>query len=378
MELLRTLYILTVIQLILFAIFLLNYEKQKNIGNKILSAFLISNALYIVYYILFGGNGYLREYSVDFFHAGFPFCFLFGPLLYFYTKCLTYVNFKLKKKYLIHLIPFILKYLFLFLTLYIHSHEVKLEILRSEESLFNIVDDTIFWLFQLHILSYLFASLKIIKKHRRRLLQHYSNIDHTKLNWLRIILWGFIFIWQIELASFVIYKIFAIVNHFVAFSVISAGINYVGAIFLVYSGLKNPGIFSCLEKRAKKLKYEKSALSPDLKNGYLKKLMKYMEKEKPYLIFSITLSDISKNLSIPQNYLSQVINELLNQNFYDFINCYRIKEAKKILTDTEYKKRTVLEILYDVGFNSKSTFYTAFTKEVGITPVAFRKRHSEN
>lgn len=375
-ELLQTLYILTVVQLILLAIFLLNCKKKKIIGNKILSAFLISNALFIAYFILFGTGGYLRKYTIDFFHIGFPFRFLFGPLLFLYTKSITYVDFKLKKRTIIHFIPFILDYVFLFFTLYIHNHDVRLEILRSQESLFYTICGIISWLFNVHVLGYMFICLKIIKKFHRKLLQNYSNIDYIKLNWLRIILWSFIFMWQIDLASIVIYEFFAIVNHFIAFNVLSVGINCVGAILLVYFGLKHPYIFSSIKEDDEKMKYEKSALTADLKKGYLKKLLDYIEKEKPYLNFCITLGELSKNLAISQNYLSQIINELLNQNFYDFINSFRIREAKRILANPGYNGKTVLEILYDVGFNSKSAFYTAFTKETGMTPVAFRKKHS--
>jgi AraC-like DNA-binding protein len=410
-ELLQTLYILTVVQLILLAVFLFNYKKRKIIGNKILSAFLISNALFIVYFILFGAEGYLKKYTVDFFHIGFPFRFLFGPLIFLYIKSIAYVDFKLKKRTIIHFIPFILEYVFLFFALYIHNHDAKLEILRSKESLFHILNTIIFWLFNVHVLGYMFICLKIIrngvapptqdstqagennrnggkvcffcppfqginKKSHRKLPQDYSNIDHLKLNWLRIILWSFIFMWQIDLASFVIYKIFAIVNHSTAFALFSVGINYIGAILLVYFGLKHPNIFSCVEGNDEKMKYEKSALTADLKEGYLKKLLNYIDKEKPYLNFCITLGEISKNLAVPQNYLSQVINELLDQNFYDFINSYRIREAKRILANPKYIEKPVLEILTDVGFNSKSSFYTAFTKETGMTPVTFRKKHN--
>ena len=78
--------------------------------------------------------------------------------------------------------------------------------------------------------------------------------------------------------------------------------------------------------------------------------------------------------NIPQNYLSQVINETFNCNFYDFINGHRIKEAIPILTDPKRQHLSILEILYDVGFNSKSTFYSAFAKETGMTPKAYKNK----
>ena len=74
----------------------------------------------------------------------------------------------------------------------------------------------------------------------------------------------------------------------------------------------------------------------------------------------------------PARYLSQVINAHTGLNFYDFISQYRIEEAKKILSEP-FTNKTVLEVLYEVGFNSKSSFNTAFKKFTGVTPTHYKK-----
>ncbi len=79
-------------------------------------------------------------------------------------------------------------------------------------------------------------------------------------------------------------------------------------------------------------------------------------------------------IGIHPRYLSQIINESLGQNFFDFINHYRIEEAKRMLTQTLDEHITVLEVLYEVGFNSKSAFNTAFKRHTGVTPTEFKKR----
>ena len=63
-------------------------------------------------------------------------------------------------------------------------------------------------------------------------------------------------------------------------------------------------------------------------------------------------------------------------NFFDFINQFRIDEARSILKNPEKKQFTVLEILYEVGFNSKSSFNTAFKKHTGLTPTQYRKKNT--
>jgi AraC-like DNA-binding protein len=72
--------------------------------------------------------------------------------------------------------------------------------------------------------------------------------------------------------------------------------------------------------------------------------------------------------------LSQVINESFHQNFYDFINTYRIEESKIRLINPESDKYKIISIAYDSGFSSKSSFYNAFRKNTGITPGEYLKK----
>ena len=98
-----------------------------------------------------------------------------------------------------------------------------------------------------------------------------------------------------------------------------------------------------------------------------------MMKEKPFLSSSLTIQDISATIEIPVRDLSLLINHTLEQHFYDFVNAYRIESAMDILKDSTKSKLTILEILYEVGFNSKSSFNTAFKKHTGTTPTSYRK-----
>ncbi len=120
-------------------------------------------------------------------------------------------------------------------------------------------------------------------------------------------------------------------------------------------------------------KYKTSALDPTRAEEILPKLLQVMEKEKLYLDGDLTLKKLSEKLMIHYNYLSQIINEKLESNFNDFVNKYRIEEAKRQLLDKESGKKTVLEIAYDTGFYSKSVFNTAFKKFTGMTPTQYRK-----
>ena len=98
-----------------------------------------------------------------------------------------------------------------------------------------------------------------------------------------------------------------------------------------------------------------------------------MEEEEPYLDSSLSMQELAGQLNMKVKDLSLLINHTLNQHFFDFVNQYRINKASEILSDPENKQVTVLEVLYEVGFNSKSSFNTTFKKLTGQTPTQFRK-----
>lgn len=97
-----------------------------------------------------------------------------------------------------------------------------------------------------------------------------------------------------------------------------------------------------------------------------------MESEKPYLDSDINLPGLSRHIGIPEHYLSQVINGKLNQNFFDFINHYRIREASRILSGSK-NRLTIRRVAFEVGFNSKSAFNRAFKKHIQMTPSDCKK-----
>ena len=124
-------------------------------------------------------------------------------------------------------------------------------------------------------------------------------------------------------------------------------------------------------------KYEKSNLTSGRADEYLKRLLSCMETEKPYIDGDLTLQKLADKLSIPASHLSQLINERLEQNFFDFINRYRVKEVQRLFQDPSKKHYSLLAIAEEVGFNSKSTFNSAFKKYANMTPSEFRRVRDE-
>ena len=120
-------------------------------------------------------------------------------------------------------------------------------------------------------------------------------------------------------------------------------------------------------------KYSTSALADEKVDEVLPKLRRLMDEEKVYLDADLNLQELARKTGIHYNYLSRIINEKFGLSYNDYVNGYRIEEAKRMLGDPENDGRTILDIAYDTGFYSKSVFNTAFKKITGMTPSQYRK-----
>jgi len=102
---------------------------------------------------------------------------------------------------------------------------------------------------------------------------------------------------------------------------------------------------------------------------------KMMQDTKIYCNANLTLNDLSDAVSIPSRKLSQIIKAQYQKNFYEFINAYRVEEAKRLLKSPEYRYRTIMEVYLDAGFNSKSVFNEFFKQAENMTPSEYKKLH---
>jgi AraC-like DNA-binding protein len=119
-------------------------------------------------------------------------------------------------------------------------------------------------------------------------------------------------------------------------------------------------------------KYAKSGLSRESLEHYKQQLSELMLHDQSYLHPEMTLPKLSNLVHCPVNHLSQVINSGFGVSFFDYLNQYRIEDAKKLLGEKD-STHTILTVAFEVGFNSNSAFYTAFKKSCGQTPAQFRR-----
>lgn len=109
-------------------------------------------------------------------------------------------------------------------------------------------------------------------------------------------------------------------------------------------------------------------------NQEVKKIHELMIEHKYYLDADISLESLARKLKIPEYQLSLLLNKNIQKNFFDFINHYRMEHAKKLMTTSMGEGYSILDILYDSGFNSKSAFNRCFKKYTGITPSQYREK----
>lgn len=150
---------------------------------------------------------------------------------------------------------------------------------------------------------------------------------------------------------------------------------------LIINLIQNPTIIHFSNKTAGNLvlkKYEKTGLSNAEAKVIMKKLNNYMESEKPYLNSHLSSQDLSEKLAIPIHAISEVTNGLMGQNFFDYVNNYRIEEFKKLAKQSKKANIKIIHLAYESGFSSKASFNLAFKKFTGITPSQYIKDFHSN
>jgi AraC-like DNA-binding protein len=335
--------------------------KRGNIkANRILSLLLFLFSLMIFFHTLSEFQSSPEPKTEDIRGSEVVF-FLFAPLFYFYCLALTEKKFFFQLNQLIHALPFVL---------IIILNLIFTKVLgKGNYSI--VIHNLIPWMLLIQISVYFYKMIKILRHHKKKIKEVYSTIDKINLDWLKFIIFVQAVIWPISFLAEVIGGDSETWNF--VWLLISVIIYVMG-----YKGFKQPEIFSGIlsedesEQKQVKTKYERSALKEEKAEEYFEKLTEFMKNEKPYLENNITLPDLSKRLKLSTHHLSQIINEKLDLNFYEYINSFRIESAKKLLKDPDSQNFTIVAIAYESGFNSISSFNSVFKKYTGQTPSQYR------
>jgi len=219
-----------------------------------------------------------------------------------------------------------------------------------------------------------------IRHCRQQIRNRYSNADQIDLGWLNFLVVAFLAVrvWAVWVSISLISKAHLNIN--IDFELMGLTGNYTTFILvsgLIFFSLKNSSLFEGIEPHDEtkdEKEHEKSEIDPIL----VTKVEDYMLEEKPFLANILTLEQLAKQLEMAPRTLSNTINRHFKQNFFEFINHYRVEEAKSLLANPEHKNKTMIEVMADCGFNSKATFNTFFKKLVGSTPSQYRAKQFKN
>jgi AraC-like DNA-binding protein len=310
-----------------------------------------------------------------------PLNLAFGPLFYFYIR--SSLNPDENKKTWIHFLPFLFLLFYMVFT-FIQPEEQKynsyLDTKHPDWSYLEvpagISDDPLgirryvnqMLLIQLSL--YVGASIYILQKKFRSLGQPLFRTENELLIIPRNSIIHFLFIIVILLSTKLYFGMRTDLGGYLVASYVSFMIYAISYQVLDKSDFFNkPGSFFPFPS----LKYQKSSLSDEDKELILSKIRKEMEKNNYFTNNLASLSGLSKQLNESPHHVSQVINEKLNQNFFELLAFYRVEHAKRLIQEDKNAKLTIEELAEEVGYNSKSSFNIAFKKYTSKTPSEYRK-----
>lgn len=351
------------------SLLLLSPQRKAVIANRYL-AILIVFVIWVLLEFLAIRNAFKVPVNI-FYGTRYGSWLLVGPLLYYFYKSLTIEEWRFKRSAFLHLIPFIA---FVCIIPLLSAQELSQRQIHygmlavfdyrpKTVTAFEYVYSTIFYIQFVHLAIYLIINYKIITSYTKKLKDEYSNLH--RIIWLKaftIILMVVLF-----LASLYLYILFQT-------DVYSRNLDYIYVVpmglFMYSIGYYLSGVhWRKIEQPNQK--YQASSLKDDVKSDLQKRLEQVMGIEKLYLQNELRIKGLAAKLDLSSHHVSQLINEQYGCSFFDFVNKYRIQEAKSLIQSSPEKN--LLQIAFDAGFNNKTSFINAFKKFESQTPSAFKK-----
>jgi AraC-like DNA-binding protein len=302
-----------------------------------------------------------------------PVHYLFPPLGFFFVYSVFNPDFRFRWIYLLNFVPFVVN-LAEFTPFYIQNAGYKIDYYNSYIASMGSISMPVHY-FMKSILGFVYLVLQFYV-----FLKYKPKLSNRKKSMRSIVPWFWLFLSAeaIMIAGLLFdnltaHKFFVDPYRFsigmVTFFIYNIILALLFSPQMLYGNENKETVNETIIARDK---YMRSKLSGEEKEVILEKFCLYLKSEtKPFLNPRMALQEVSSLLEVSANNLSQVINEKTGFNFNDYINTFRVEEAKNILTSPEYQKLTIEAIAEKAGFNSKSPFYTAFKKHTGMTPKEF-------
>ena len=336
-------------------------KKGISTDNKILALLLGIFNLQIIY--SFATSSYTFQYFLDWHKSVFALrmtSFLIGPLIYFYIQSFLKRREIITSRSLFHLLPFAFALVFLMI---FYGTIDRFIIWESELDLYFTL------LILAHYFVYIVLSVWSMKSMHFGVRDFFKRMRTSSHNtWLQALLLGFIAVWIANLNSFALYMIIQKPGWCAFTASIFALVAFLFVNAIMFMLLMKPEIYYVIEK------YKHNKITDAEKKEYLRRLQTYMETDKAYLNPDISIELVANAISVNPRILSQIINETFGKNFRGYVLEFRLRESMQKLADPNYREHTILEILYQVGFNNKSAFNNQFKLHTNLTPQEYRAK----
>lgn len=342
------------------------FKGRRNFPNQLMALFFFAqvlNSLAVLcwshYDVTYGKYPYLAYIAV-------PFFAIWGPAIYLYIQAETTKKFRLKQAHLLHFLPFFLCLMYFLFAFHFHSVEEKMRLLQTGE-VYDFNRRKLYSAFiAIQVFVYnILAIYRIELYGRRHPLKSGSAL--RRFRWNRFIIYGYFFACICNNVASWIYPLTngpQLSNYFII-SVM---------LFLLYFSIILIGALLGSHFGEPLYQMKQQTLPEVVAKSLHLRLDPYMTREKPYLEYNLTLAELAAYLGLKERHLSEYINGYYHTTFQDFVNSYRIEEAKKLLQANADNRRSIIQIAFESGFNSKSAFNYAFRKHTSTTPSGYRKQ----
>ncbi len=323
---------------------------RQSLANRFLGIFLLVLGLQMLQYLLFDLGLLLNHRWRGFLGI----VFLYGPLIYGYVKALLQPDFSLSRRYGVHLLPTVCCML---------AGWVGMDVRHQ-----------LGWGLYLSLGFYLLLSFRLLLV--SPVTARVSNLPE-KRRWIAFFLGVFSLVLLVDFLSFVSDQFFFAFTSWSIIDEVVVGLALLFVVVLVWKGLVKPQLFgehnSDAGHNAPGIQRRRT-INEDQSRSILDHLEHIMQTEAPYRNPELTLGLLAARLEIPSRQLSEVVNQSYRQNVSEYINTHRLEWAKNRLLQPADPGETILEVLYEAGFNSKSSFNTLFKRSTGMTPSQFKKQ----
>ena len=309
----------------------------------------------------------------------FPFRVLLGPALYFYAYATMSPEKVIDKR--MSLLAFsgpILVLLVMLPFIFMISPAEKLALAdptTRDPQLWQIALGTCFtatFIFIFFTALFLLAAFKLHNTHRQQLMERFSEIEQRSLDWLVpvLVIWGaawFMYAVEFSLGAFGV--------HWFGAGKLLPVVEAIALAIFIQKALSQKILKPSEKGLPRTSQARTNILSDEKMQAIALKLEHAMKEDKLFLQDNLSLNKLSESIAESENHISETLSQFLHTKFFQFVNSFRIEEAKRALQDSD---KLITTIAFDVGFNSKSTFNTAFKKIVGNSPSAYRNSLPEN